>query len=245
MQQDVPDKVQDLRRYPWHVLLLVKWVLQDAMASDRTGRPISDARYHDLRQRLHDFPERINFVAEGLPQKLFFRHIIQSQVRFQKDVSPGFVREAAILAALSTGHPLRRLFMQKTSLDVLDFVDLSFAMYGAIVSVQRTLNVGWLHLLREKYCDARVEAFISLVSRSYGELRQFCRQLPDATRHRTSELYEFPLIGRYPLLRTDSRLECEHRVRFVARPSAGPARAPAPARRAVPHNMRLVGTLRR
>ena len=93
------NKLEDIQRAPWQVLLLVKWVCQDKSASDSSGEEITIAAFDDLRQRLWSLPERVNLGArDTLPGKLFFRQLLHPQIGFQRRLSPGFVREAALLA---------------------------------------------------------------------------------------------------------------------------------------------------
>jgi len=215
LSQAANSKLEELQKHPWHLLLLVKWALQDPMASDRDGREISPAEFDDLRQRLFDFPERISLSPEEGSAMLFVRLILRQQVAFQRRPSPAFLREAALIGELASEHRLRLLFREKTGLDALQFMDLAFAAYVAVLDKgQRTLNTDWFRPLRTAYGDQCVDAFIRNVSRSYEELVVFCRNLPDANKRRASEFYEFTPLRRFPFLRTGDVLEYWHPMVF-------------------------------
>jgi hypothetical protein len=62
--QPVNSKLEELQTQPWQMLLLIKWALQDPMASDYTGREISPTEFDDLRKRLYAFPKRISLAPE-------------------------------------------------------------------------------------------------------------------------------------------------------------------------------------
>jgi hypothetical protein len=207
--------LEDLQRAPWQVLLLVKWVCQDKSAGNYSSNAITAAQFDDLRQRLWKLPERINLgVRDTLPGTLFFRQLLHPQIGFQRRLSPGFVREAALLASLAIEHPLRHLFETKVGLGITDFVDLSFSTYVAIMEGKRQVHIGWFDSLRKAYGDQTVDAFISCTSRNYSELVTFCRALPGADTKVTSELFEFPALCRYPFMRTGNMLECWHPAVF-------------------------------
>jgi hypothetical protein len=123
----VKSKLEELQKHPWQILLLVKWTLQDTLTSDKTGRDIKDSEFDELRQRLFDFPERVGLSAAGSSATLFMRQLLHAQIAFQRDLSISFTREAALLAKLAQDHPLRLLFLSKTGLEPLDFIDLAFA----------------------------------------------------------------------------------------------------------------------
>lgn len=210
----VNSKLEDLQKHPWQVLLLVKWTLQDTFASDKTGRDIKDSEFEDLRQRLFDFPERVSLSAAESSSTLFMRQLLQAQIAFQRDLSPSFTREAALLAKLAQDHPLRQLFLSKTGLEPLDFIDLAIASYAAVLKGRRTIGTDWFSSFRLHYGDASVDAFIQGASRNYEELVAFCRGLPDAKKPRTSEFYEFTSLKRFPFLRTAGELEYWHPIVF-------------------------------
>ena len=210
----VKNKLEELEKHPWQVLLLVKWTLEDTFASDKTGRDIKDFEFDELRQRLFDFPERISLWAAGSSARLFMRQLLHAQIAFQRDLSPSFTREAALLAKLAQDHPLRLLFLSKTGLEPLDFIDLAIACYAAVLNGRRTIGTNWFSSLRLHYGDASVDAFIQGASRNYDELVAFCRGLPDAKRRRTSEFYEFTPLKRFPFLRTEGELEYWHPIVF-------------------------------
>lgn len=170
---------------------------------------------HDLRQRLWEFPERVDLgTRDTLPVHLFVRQLLHAQIGFQQASSPGFLREAALLAQQQPDHRLRSLFERKIGIGILDFMDLAFATYAAILDDKRRLDIGWFEPLRAVYSESVINAFLSNISRTFPELVIFCRNLPDSNHKVASELYEFPVLSRYPFLRTGASMECWHPAVF-------------------------------
>lgn len=215
LKQQPPTKLADMERYPWQVLLMVKWVCQDR-EMDRSRAPaITPRDFDDLRQRLWDFPEKLGSqIRDTLPGKLFFRQLINPQLGFQREFSPGFVREAAILAAQPENNPLLRQFEEKTRLHPRDFLDLAFAIYSGVLEGRQIFGPEWFEPLLKVYPKDQIDAFVHAVSVDYAGLRQFVRGLPNAGRHVQSELFEFPVLTRYPLLRFNGQLHCWHPMLF-------------------------------
>ncbi len=215
LNQQPPTKLADLERYPWQVLLMVKWVCQDHEMDRRRAPAITPQGFDDLRQRLWDFPEQLGSrIRDTLPGTLFFRQLINPQLGFQREFSQGFVREAAILAAQPDTNPLRRLFEEKTRVNLRDFLDLAFAMYCGVLEGRHAFGPGWFEPLLNTYPQDVIEAFVQAVSVDYAGLRQFVRGLPNADRHVHSELFEFPVLTRYPILRLNGQLFCWHPMLF-------------------------------
>ncbi len=68
LHEPTTNRLQDIQRAPWHVMLLVKWVCQDKSANLRTGEPITPSEFDDLRQRLWSFPEHVDLsIRDTLP----------------------------------------------------------------------------------------------------------------------------------------------------------------------------------
>lgn len=215
LSQPVPDKKADLERLPWVVLLIVKWVCQDGGANDRAGTDIKIEDFIALRQMLWNFSERVNLgPRDSLPFRLFMRQLINPQIGFQREFSAGFVREAALLDKQPSNHPLRRLFEEKSGITLQCFLDLSFATFAAMQNGKQHFDLGWFLHLREQYSVAAIDKFADAISRTYPQLVEFCRNLPDADKKVASELHEFPVLTRYPFLRIGNVLHCWHPMIF-------------------------------
>ena len=209
LREPSPDMAADLAKAPWLTLLMVKWVCQDRHLDRRLSPRITVEELNDLRQRLWEFPERLR-EDHTMPVGLFMRRIIRSQLGFQRGITNGFVREAALLADEPEDHPLRELFKAETGLDVHDFIDLSLAVWSAVAKGRREIPDGWFGPLAAAYGAVTVARYQSSVARTVPELVVFCRSLPYAKRKVASEYFEFPVLARYPFLRKAGAMVCWH-----------------------------------
>ena len=206
-----PDVETDLRKAPWLTLLMVKWVCQDRHLDRRLSPAISPAQFDDLRQRLWEFPERVDRPGrDTMPGRLFRRQAVRPQIGFQRDLSRSFVREGALLVEQGEDYSLRELFRAKTGLDVPEFIDLSVATFGATMRGERVVDDAWFSSLRKVYTAEVLSSFQSCVARTLPELVAFCRSLRDAKRKVASEYFEFPVLTRYPFLRREDAMICWH-----------------------------------
>ena len=209
------DPETELGKAPWLTLLMVKWVCQDRYRDGRRSQPISRRQLDDLRQRLWEIPNRlVRGQRDDLPGRLFMRQLIRPQLGFQRRLTTGFAREAALLAAQRDDHPLRKLFKGKTGLDVREFIDLSLATYSRIFDGEREIPDTWFTSIRTAYATEVISSFQKSVARTLPELVAFCRSLPDANRKVASEYFEFPVLSRYPFVRTDDGMICWHPAVF-------------------------------
>lgn len=211
-----PNLMEELKRAPWQVLLLVKWALLDREASDVHGQVMSMPVFDAIRQEVWSLPDRVDMVRKGaMPLRLFMRRMLFQQVEFQRRITPGFVRQPALLANLPAQHPLRSLFREKAGLDPLDFLDLGLAAHGPILDKKAQLARAWFEPLLPAYGPDKVNAFLQCVSTDYIGLIGFVRGLPDADKRMASEYFHFTPLKRVPFLRTQGLYQCWHPMVFL------------------------------
>lgn len=214
--QPAASKIAELERAPWNVLLLVKWALLDRHASDRLGQDMPMKVFDAVRQELWSFPDRVDMVRKGtMPFRLFLRRMLFQQLEFQRRITPGFVRQPALLASLPTEHPLRVLFRTKAGLEPLDFLDLGLAAHGPILDGRAQMTRSWFEPLRSAYGPDKINAFLRCVSADYSELTAYMRGRPDAEERKASEYFHFTGLKRLPFLRTQGVYQCWHPMVFL------------------------------
>lgn len=209
------DQVAELRKAPWLTMLMVKWVCQDSYLDGKPASAITRPQLNDLRQRLWEFPERLDRAdRDTMPLRLFMRQLLRPQLGFQRGITRSFVREAVLLAEQAEDYPLRKLFKEKTGLDVLDFIDLSLATFGTVIDGSRSLRDDYFAPLRTSYTEEVISSYQSSIARTFPELVAFCRSLPGANQKVASEYFEFPVLTRYPFFRTGNTMICWHPTVF-------------------------------
>lgn len=135
------DKFEEMRSMPAQILLLVKWTLQDRMMDHDQGPAITSQQFGELRQRLWEIQDEVHtHISAERPMHLFLRQVLRPQLGFQVPISPGFVREAAMLATLPADHGLTRIWKEKTGLNLDDFVALQYVVFGLISSGDLSFN---------------------------------------------------------------------------------------------------------
>lgn len=210
----VPE-IEELRSAPWLTLLLVKWALQHNGVSLRVGPPISQSEFDRLRQQLWSLQGN-EYGARDTPNVwLMLRTILHAQVEFQRGQGWGFLRWPALYSKLEPGSMSRRQFRQVIGMEPNDFMDLAYALYAAVIQGNMPLAPDFLSSLRPSY-GAAVDQIYALFARDLPGLRA---ELQDDKAQRIrgrQELYEFPYLRRFPLIRLrDGRLHCWHPLVFA------------------------------
>lgn len=205
------DKFTELQSAPWQTMLLAKWILQDGIMDRSTGVNISQPQFNELRQWLWDMPGQVDSGPdENRPGMLFMRQILRAQIGFQRELTPGFVREAAMLATLSPQHGLRTLWNAKTGMDIEEFLALQYAMYSIVLSKTLSFSAADLGNIEAAFQPGQIPRFLDLISRDAPQLCDYVRTLPGAKEKKLSEFFEFPRVSRFPFLRIGDKLHCWH-----------------------------------
>lgn len=214
--QAADSEMTALQRAPWNVLLLVKWALLNEDTSDRRGPDMPMEVFDAIRQELWSFPDRVDMIRKGsMPVRLFMRRLLFQQIEFQRKVTPGFVRQPAILASLPPEHALRGLFRTRAGMEPLDFLDLSLAAHSAILNGRAQMTRDWYRPLLPAYGSEKINAFLRCVSADYPELVAYMRGLKNVNERNVSEHFHFTPLKRLPFLRTQGIYVCWHRMVFL------------------------------
>ena len=207
-------KLDELQMMPWLTLLLVKWALQDNGVHLRVGPPIPAKDFNRLRQELWDLQDP---GEERRPGNiwLMLRAIMNVQLQFQRAESWSFLRWPALYSRLQATTNNRRQFREVMGLEPSSFIDLTYAMYAAVLSGKIALPPDWLQRLRPHY-GADVEQMYDLFVRDLAGLRKELRTDAAQKLAGRQELFEFPYLRRFPFLRQrDGQLMCWHPLVFA------------------------------
>lgn len=206
-------EAEELRSAPWLTLLLVKWALQDNLVGLRVGPQIPSTEFDRLRQELWELQGPSH--GEKPNVWLMLRYLVHVQVEFQRRESWGFLRWPALYARLDAGSTNRRQFREVMGIEPQAFLDLTYALYAAVLAREMPLGSDYLSTFRPTY-GADLDRMYELFVRDLPGLRQDL-QTHDAQRIRgKQELFEFPYLRRFPFLRLrDGRLHCWHPLVFA------------------------------
>lgn len=204
MRSAPPNRLEALGQFPWLLMLIAKWALQDK-APLRVGAKLPAVHLNDLRNLLwagggQAHLERKVRLGE-INAMIMMRQILHCQLPFQQEDIWGLFRSSGLIDRLPAGHACRKQYIEVMGMEPIDFVMLGCVIVvAAKSSVPGTLDASMLKLLEPTH-GKQVKAFLDLLAPSLPDLRNQVRKLPPAKGTRSRELYEFPAFKRYPLLR--------------------------------------------
>lgn len=211
-----PEKgIDRLRAIPWLALLLVKWALQDKMVGLRVGSKMSQRDLDNLRQQLWDLQGQKAVDRADRNVWLMLRSNLHVQVEFQRNENWSYVRWPALYARLNPNGINRRQFRAAMGMEPEVFIDLANCMYSAVINREMPIGPDYLAPMRPQYGEA-VDALYRLFVRDLSQLRDELRSDVAQKIRGKQELYEFPYLKRFPLLRMrDGNIHCWHPLVFA------------------------------
>jgi hypothetical protein len=210
--KDIPKALQSA---PWLTLLLVKWAIQDPQVLIRVGQKIPQNTLHELKQRLWDVEPPDSRKEDSFNIFLMFRTIFHCQLEFQRSESWGFLRWASLIAPLDQNHICRQLFREEIGIEPNDFIDLTFLIYASILDGNLKIDKRFLAPLRNHF-GKKIDLIFDLYGLSLPDLRIDLQKPNTQDIYGRGELYEFPHLKRWPLVKARSGVYfCWHPLVFA------------------------------
>lgn len=203
-EQSSRDELQRLRAFSWHVLLLVKWALQDEKTpldrGDKKNAAVPERLVNMLRQSLFT---HAGVFSKGAPNVIaMIRSYMGVQIEYQRQRSYSFVRWPALIAEWPENSVLRRQFRDTLGMEPAAFIDLALALKTALLASPRGIPNTYFSDLKGSNAGD-VESMKRLFVRSLAELRE--ELLRASVRPSKTELLEFPYFVRHPILELNGR----------------------------------------
>ncbi|RLA48703.1 MAG: hypothetical protein DRR42_16435 [Gammaproteobacteria bacterium] len=194
-------KLDNIKRHPWLMMLLVKWILLDDNFDDR-GRPApADSNTNLIYQGMHDLSGRVRGPRDYDNVQLWIRAIGYQQFIYQENFSAAnFVRQFILFADLDENHRFRRVFREHVGLDINVFLELSLIVLTRFFGRDHFfISRSWFGPLENNKNGYSAERFLKAISLT---LPQFRARLQNEERNDrlADEYYEQTPFVSTPLL---------------------------------------------
>lgn len=195
-------KLENARRHPWLMMLLVKWILIDDDFT-KPGRRIAAA--HEIDQIFQAAFELSTFTRmpnEYQHYRLYFRALAHQQFLYQREFSfADFARQFVLFADLDDHHKLSRRFKESIGLSIEDFLSLTLGLAGKYVRGSISpVGHRWFSTLTHDNLGEKSRCFLDALSSTPTEMRDYLLAISGRQRLAHEYMEQTPLIAK-PLLR--------------------------------------------
>ena len=203
------DKLDQLQKQPWLVLLLIKWILLDEQSFMPGKKSPTDVELMEVLQSVHDLGSSIRLPTQFDHHRLFFRSIAFQQFIYQREFSLSHIsRQIALFSALPDNHLIKTQFKLLTGLDVNRFLELSLALLARFIGRDNhSISAKWFVSLGNEYSQQEIQLFLSALSHSLEEIQLILKNR-DGRRRLASEYYEQTPFIEFPLIRVGPEFIC-------------------------------------
>lgn len=199
---------EELQKYPWQLLLIVKWICQDKMMSNVCKPDITTEQFENLRKKLWNISDKASVISmKDTSINLLIRRVFNPQKGFQQPLDASFVREASLI---SQSQSLTNTFINKVGISPDDFYDLAFTTVS-ILNTNKAAFIdesSYLKTFNNNYSAGTVQLFLKSISKNQSSLLTYFQSRPDTIKKVASECFEFPILISAPLYEKNGLYRC-------------------------------------
>lgn len=213
LHQPVAKPSEYIERYPWCVMLLIKWVLVDDRFDDRNRPAPTQAQIVKLLRQVVAQANKVRMPSEHDNINLFIRAIVSQQFLYQRRSSITIAgRQMLYFEELDATHYIPLTFREVTGLSLNRFLQLSMALHTGFLNdapARHRIGVKWFANMQNVGETGDIQLFFELLSSSLPDIRKKLLEADAVTikagrRPRAASEYgeQTPLIHT-PLLRSE------------------------------------------
>jgi hypothetical protein len=199
------DKISQLQKHPWLVVLLIKWVILDDDFDSKGGKKLTSNAFLEILQYMRDLGAKTRLPTQFEHTTLFMRCISYQQFIYQHEFSFSHLsRQKLLFGSLPSNHYINKQFKAETGLEISVFLELVLVVLTRFMTNNNSnLQISWFDSVSSSYSKDNVTDFLNVTSITLEELRKELKHTDDNQR-RASEYYEQTPFIEHPLIRNDN-----------------------------------------
>lgn len=205
------NQIEQLKKCPWLVLLLIKWVLIDEEYSSPGNKKLENDNFMKILQMVHDIGAKIRMPSEYDHYMLFLRNLAYQQFLYQHSFSINcLARQKILFGTVEDSHLFKREFFKLTGISIENFLDLSFVLLCHFIDEkEHTISSDWFNPIESCYPRIEIDNLFRALSLNLVDLKQAL--IKTEGRKRTShEFYEQTPFLKFPLIKIGEKYVCIH-----------------------------------
>jgi hypothetical protein len=208
------DELEELKKHPWLILLLIKWIFTDECFDQPNKKNASQNDVMNLMQQMLDLRAACRLPSQYAHHSLFFRNIGFQQFIFQRRLGLHFLgRQAILFACERNKRYYNDQFASATDVSINRFINLMYVLMTRFIvpeesgAYHRDVSLAWFSPVFSQYPAEEVKHFLDSMSVDYLEIRQRLLEI-DNGRRQCHEQYEHTPFLRFPLIRKGDTYLC-------------------------------------
>lgn len=202
-------EIDQYKKNPWLVLLLIKWVLIDKQFSTTGKKNLTQNGLNKILQMMHDLGAKIRMPSEYSHHTLFFRNMAYQQFLYQHQLNLAcFARQQILFGEVGDNHFFKQKFIEKANLSIDHFLELGLVLLcHYIIDKKPNVNSRWFDSIKSHYSSAEVSSLLELLSIDLNELRNSLIK-STGNKRASHEYYEQTPFLNFPLINLGDNYLC-------------------------------------
>jgi hypothetical protein len=216
LHQPVKEKIDQIKKRPWEIFLLLKWVYSDSEFS-KTNPNIDHKSFDKLRKLMYEITENIMPLNQYFHLDIFFRNMAFQQFPYQRNLElNSILRQKILIESIQNNHPIHKTFIELTGLSINTFSELSILLLGHfVVKKKHTISYSYFDKLITLYPQEQINHFLSCISIDLNQLRENFIRYSNPRSRISFEYYEQTPFLKFPLIKFPSDFSCvSHHILF-------------------------------
>jgi len=205
------DKMEELNKQPWLILLLVKWILLDEQFNVHNEKSIPANKLNAILQAVHDLGGITRLPSDFEHYTLFFRSMAYQQFFYQHQFSPSHLaRQQILFGELPENNLIHSKFEELTSLKISRFLELSLITLVRFISQKnKSIPTNWYSNVLHEYSRDEVNNFLQTISLPLLSIKETLTTR-DNGRRTAQEYFEQTPFLEFPLIQTNQDFLCTY-----------------------------------
>ena len=203
------NEIDQYKKNPWLVLLLIKWILIDNQFSTSRKKGLTQNGFNKILQMMHDLGAKIRMPSEYSHHTLFFRNIAYQQFLYQHPLNLACIaRQKILFDKVTETHYFKKEFTNNTNLSIGHFIELGLILLCRyIVDTKPIVTSHWFDTIKLHYSSEEVNSLLDLTSVDLRNIRSRLLQYKPNKRS-SHEYYEQTPFIDFPLIKVENKYIC-------------------------------------
>ena len=203
------NEIDQFRKQPWLILLLIKWILIDDQFSTSGKKELTQNKFNKILQMMHDIGAKIRMPSEYSHHTLFFRNIAYQQFLYQHPLNLACIaRQKILFDKVAETHYFKKEFTNNTNLSIGRFIELGLILLCRyIVDTKPIVTSHWFDTIKPHYSSEEVNSLLKLTSVDLRNIRSRLLQY-EPNKRSSHEYYEQTPFINFPLIKVENKYIC-------------------------------------
>lgn len=209
LYEPTSEKVDELQKQPWLILLLIKWILIDKNGSSGNNKDITEREFNLILQAVHNLGSVTRLPSDFDNLTLFMRSMAYQQFFYQQPFSQfHLARQSILFSNLPSNHLIKIKFKELVGVTIPQFIELSLVTsINFLDNRSSDISISWYRNMLTEYSSKEISHFLKSISLPLLSIQKKLLDQDDGRRFAHEVLEQTPFLET-PFIQVDHNFVC-------------------------------------